>query len=343
MTPSCKLSSKILSSTSQSQGPNTTQSFLPSVVCTEDVEGDLPLGSPCLRFWIIQQQDQGICLVLRISHAQYDGIGMPVILQDLHALYEQAPMPPAQPFSTYINSRIHAADAQCKEYWRNLLKGSSMTPLPSQQREQAALTLEGDQGPAVNLKAAVPIPKVRPGVTLATLVSVALALVISRTTSRSDIVFGQLTSGRNLPVPSIDKIVGACINTVPIRLQLPPGKTVSELLSELQDQKIASAPFESYGLTEIVENCVEWPTKTKFHWTVQHQNIEGVRSLSLGDEDSKFEYFAPHLGGAMEDVVWLYTESVQNELQIVLTGREFRKGFLEQVLEDLRTILAQGG
>ena len=311
-------------------------------ICAEDAEGELPLGCPCPRFWIIQQGDHGIRLILRISHAQYDGISPPVILQDLQALYAQEPMISAPSFSTYMNSKIQAADARCQEYWRDLLDGSVMTPLPSQNHNQTASLLEGDHSLSVSLKATVPMPKPPPGVTLATLISVAWALVISGVTSHHDIVFGQLISGRNISVPSIDNIVGTCINIVPVRLQLRPGWKFLELLSALQDQKVASTQFEFYGLTEIVENCVRWPRSTNFSWVAQHQNVDEIHSLSFADVDSKVEYFAPHVKKAIGEEIFLYTAPLQNELQIELTGEKCRKCLLEEILEGLSAILARG-
>ena len=52
------------------------------------------------------------------------------------------------------------------------------------------------------------------GITIATLVKASWAVVLAELASTTDVVFGNAVTGRNLPVPAIDHVVGDCNNAV---------------------------------------------------------------------------------------------------------------------------------
>ncbi|KAF2126670.1 hypothetical protein P153DRAFT_257687, partial [Dothidotthia symphoricarpi CBS 119687] len=54
----------------------------------------------------------------------------------------------------------------------------------------------------------------------AVVINVAWALVLSELTDNSDIVFGNVTTGRNGSMPGLHEVVGPCVNMVPLRLDV---------------------------------------------------------------------------------------------------------------------------
>jgi len=122
------------------------------------------------------------------------------------------------------------------------------------------------------------------GITFATVIKAAWALVLSQLAGRSDVVFGHTISGRNLDVEEVEKIVGACLNVVPVRVILQPTWSVLDLLHHVQDQQIANIPYETLGTREIIKQCTEWPQYGYFSTLVQHQNIDPDEAIMLGDK-----------------------------------------------------------
>ena len=65
------------------------------------------------------------------------------------------------------------------------------------------------------------------GVSAATLFHVGYALVVARTSSRDEVVFGSVLSGRLQGTAGADRVLGMFINTLPMRVALQ-GKSVIE-------------------------------------------------------------------------------------------------------------------
>ena len=68
------------------------------------------------------------------------------------------------------------------------------------------------------------------GLTLNTLIQAGWAILLGRMTGREDVVFGVTVSGRPPEIAGIESMVGLFINTLPLRVRLPPGTAVLELL-----------------------------------------------------------------------------------------------------------------
>ena len=79
----------------------------------------------------------------------------------------------------------------------------------------------------------------------------AWAILLGRMTGRDDVVFGVTVAGRPPEIAGIESMVGLFINTLPLRVKLPPGKPLSDLLKELQDSQSRLMAHQHLGLAEI--------------------------------------------------------------------------------------------
>lgn len=89
------------------------------------------------------------------------------------------------------------------------------------------------------------------GVTFNAVLNAALAVVLGIETGRADLVFGTTVAGRPPEVPGLDAVAGMFLNTVPVRLTLRPGETVTELLRRAQSERLALTPYDYLGLASI--------------------------------------------------------------------------------------------
>ncbi|KAF4468446.1 non-ribosomal peptide synthetase [Fusarium albosuccineum] len=217
---------------------------------------------------------------LRISHAQYDGVCFPAILEALKACYEGEPIFPTPPYATYIRGALGKINSGHYAYWRSLLKNSTPTHVIQRQRTSLHTT------PTQVLKRVVSTPSLASfNITTATVVKAAWSTILAKATGKTDVVFGHLISGRNVAsVPGIESIVGPCLNVVPVRVRHQPSWTVLHLLQHIQNQQVDNMPYESLGSKEIIDKCTDWDDDgaNGFSTIVQHQSMPQTGALAIG-------------------------------------------------------------
>ncbi|KAL8831389.1 MAG: hypothetical protein Q9191_000892, partial [Dirinaria sp. TL-2023a] len=275
------------------------------------------LGEPYIQFMVIKKLNSSAHrIVIRLSHAQYDGVCLPKIIEVFKMAYEgKETMPePSPPFSNYVKEATNGNASQGNyEYWNGLLKGSSMTHLVP--REQPKYSGTGRSETV--LKKTIDLPALASkNVTTATMLKAAWALVLAQMSGRSDIVFGNLISGRNAAVDDVESIVGACLNIVPVRVQIEPKWTALDLLRRIQNQQVAGMSFESLGFREIIQHCTDWPEWTYFSSIVQHQNLAEDVSLDLDKVKYKVGFLAPQ--DTLADVSIVSTPKGEDTVEVAL-------------------------
>ena len=269
------------------------------------------LGEPYVQISVVKKTGTNAHrIMLRLSHAQYDGICLPKIIEALKLCYEGKDVVPSPSFSNYVLQATGPANRKSYDYWKALLRGSSMTSVL--QREQPKYNVS-DQASFI-VKKTIRLPALNSkNVTPSTIFKAAWALTLAQLTGKSDIVFGNLISGRNAAVYGVEDIIGPCVNLVPVRIALGSKATALDLLRMIQGQQVASMPHESLGFREIIQHCTDWPEWTYFSSVVQHQNISQemplrldgrqykIGSVGTGDNLSDFTLLStPKEGGTVE-------------------------------------------
>lgn len=304
---------------------------IPRALIKRDMERPVRLGDHIMRFTLVKQSDNSHRLVLRISHAQYDGISLPHILQDIKAAYEGTALSASKPYTAFIHSVRGQDSRQSKTFWSTLLKDSHMTNI----LQHTKLPYKNPVNRMLS-RTVTPSPLTTQGVTFATSVKAAWALVLASLALTSDTVFGQVVSGRNGSLPGIQDVVGPCMNILPVRVPLQAGWTNADLLRFVQAQHLASMPHENYGMRRIIEGCTAWPKASRFSSILQHTNFGNqffgeVLSASKGSEMTGFS--PPH------DVadVWIWTAPVgEGRFSVDLTFAEgVVEGGIAQVMLDM--------
>jgi non-ribosomal peptide synthase protein (TIGR01720 family) len=245
------------------------------------------MGESCVRFIVaLEKSSQHHRIFIRLSHAQYDGVCFPAILEALKACYEGELILPTPSYAKYVRGALGKITPEHYSYWRNLLRGSSMTDII--QRERSTLTTM----PTEILKQVVPSQSLAAlNITTASIVKAAWSMVLAQVTGKSDVVFGHIISGRNIAgVPGIESIVGPCLNMVPVRVRHQAAWTVLQLLQYVQNQQVDNMPYESLGFREIIEKCTDWDDSRAsrgFSTMLQHQSMPQTSNLTIGGNTYK--------------------------------------------------------
>jgi amino acid adenylation domain-containing protein/non-ribosomal peptide synthase protein (TIGR01720 family) len=294
------------------------------------------LGESTLRFIVARQGgSQRHRIFLRISHAQYDGVCFPAILQALKACYEGEPIMPSPSFAKFVRGALGKVTPQHYAYWRELLRGSAMTEVVP--RSRAAL----ETTPTAVLKRVVPTRSLASlNITTATVVKAAWSVVLAQITGNSDIVFGHIISGRNVSrVPGIEGIVGPCLNMVPVRVRHQLSWTVLQLLRHVQDQQVDNMAYESLGFREIMSECTDWDEAQHHHnftTVVQHQSMPQTGSLSIGGNEYNVGVVASQEDTADFSVVTTPVDASNTEVCLIYASDgAITTSFAEQTFDSL--------
>ncbi|RAG85060.1 hypothetical protein DN069_13970 [Streptacidiphilus pinicola] len=226
---------------------------------TQDRETRFDLQAPpLLRFTLLTRGPERSVLVLTAHHALFDGWSVPVLMQDLLHLYashgDAGALPRLRPFREFLQWQARQDREAAAAAWAAELDGFDEPTLLARTLTDAEpgedvghvdvpLTVEATQSLAQCAA--------RLGVTLNTLVQGAWAVLLGQLTGRQDVVFGATVSGRPPQVDGVESMVGLFINTLPVRVPLPPGQTFAQLLATLQERQGELLDHHHYGLTDI--------------------------------------------------------------------------------------------
>ncbi|MFJ5837260.1 amino acid adenylation domain-containing protein [Streptomyces shenzhenensis] len=214
---------------------------------------------PLLRFTLVARGGDRHLLILTNHHLVLDGWSVPLLVRELLQLYAArlapgavAPLPAVRPyrdFLAWLASRDRDTSARA---WREALAGAaptllapvaaSVVPVPP---ELHTLRLSEDLTDAVR-----ELGRSR-GVTVNTVVQGLWALLLARLTGRDDVVFGATVAGRPAELTGAEAMIGLFINTVPVRVSVPPGEPAGAYLRRLQDEQARLMDHQHLGLTEI--------------------------------------------------------------------------------------------
>jgi len=216
---------------------------------------------PLLRLALLRTGEEEYQFVLSFQHLLLDGWSLPVLVGEILSLYEglrtgvDVRLPPARPYKEYI-SWLRAQDmAEAERYWKNLLDGvSAPTPFLTGNGQQKE-THQKDYRILKDLLSAETSAALRSlareQVTLNTIIQGAWSLLLGCYAGVDDVLFGATVSGRPPDLPGAETIVGLCINTLPVRVQLPSAVPIVSWLREIQARQGESRLFEYVPLIDI--------------------------------------------------------------------------------------------
>ncbi|HET7091679.1 MAG TPA: amino acid adenylation domain-containing protein [Anaerolineae bacterium] len=215
-----------------------------------------PAHSPLLRFTLVRLAPDLHQLIFTTHHLLLDGWSMPILFQELSALYhargELSALPPARPYRDYLAwLQQQDRNAACTS-WQSYLAGLEGPTLlaphkPLQQILPEVLCFDLSTALSESLTQLAR----RQAVTLNTLLQAAWGLLLRQLTARNDVLFGITVADRPPQLAGIERMVGLFINTIPLRIRIDPTQAFTTLLSHLQQQQSQIIEHQHLGLTEI--------------------------------------------------------------------------------------------
>jgi surfactin family lipopeptide synthetase C len=219
-------------------------------------------NAPLMRFILIQIADHEYYFVWSFHHILLDGWSVPIILKKVFNYYDAIQQGkelhieqerPYRDYITWLQQRDISGD---KEFWQRTLKGFTEPVILANGRpSEDSIGLERCDTESVSLSVTETdsLQRFARGrqLTVNTIMQGAWALLLSRHADREDIVYGTTLSGRPTDLAGVESMVGLFINTLPIRIQLPPHMSLISWLSEIQNDQVKMREFQYSPLVKV--------------------------------------------------------------------------------------------
>jgi amino acid adenylation domain-containing protein len=203
---------------------------------------------PVMRFAIFRIADDLHKFLWTYHHSLLDGWSVSLVLKEVYGFYEafrqgqHLDIEPRRPFRDYIKWLRQLDLSEAEHFWRGKLKGfTAPTPLPVDQihvkpsderKDYESLTIKLSAATTGLLQSFVR----QHHLTLNTVVQGGWAMLLSRHCGEEDIVFGATVAGRPAALETVETMIGAFINTVPVRVQVSASDLLLPWLKQLQSQ-----------------------------------------------------------------------------------------------------------
>lgn len=215
----------------------------------KEIVGSL-VSKPPMRLSLIPS-DEGHILLLSIHHALYDGNSLEMMIHDVQSIYDNQ-SPEQRPGVASLVEYIASQDKdRLEKHWTSLLEDWQNAPLLAEGSAKNVVLHNAERhmsGKLSSLDSEVSSMNI----TFATLLQLAFAVAMSQSLQTNDFIFGNVLSGRTIPVENADKIMGPCITTIPARLRIDDSEaSITSVLSALQSSNSSSLEFQHVSPRDI--------------------------------------------------------------------------------------------
>ncbi|GME24082.1 similar to nonribosomal peptide synthetase [Neofusicoccum parvum] len=259
--------------------------------CTAYVEEDkqraLHISEQGVRFAVLKSSATKTRLVIRLPHAQYDAVSIPIILESLSTAYTGHTLAPSPSFAAFLHATQPLQPA-ATHFWRTQLSSAPVTEIVSHRTPIRANPLTS------TLTTHIPRPAHPTPHAFTTVLKAAWSAVLAGLSNTPTVVFGETLANRAAPLAAADRVAGPCLTVAPVVVHHDAATTTrSALLARVAAAARAAAPhrhvpFAALGLAA-----------PRFGSTVAHMQLDAVALFADGGAT------LPGFGPASARVGWL--------------------------------------
>lgn len=330
--------------------PTEQQQRLDLLLQTERQQGFEFKVAPLMRCLMIQLSDQTYKFLCNHHHIILDGWSMPIIYQEVLGFYEAGiqgksyHLPSPRPYQDYIVWLQEQNPSIAESFWQRTLEGF-MTPTPLRVDRLQLMKSEGKPTykeynchlSASHSKDLQSLAQ-KHNLTLSTLVQAAWAILLSRYSGESEVLFGVTVSGRPHDLSGVEHRVGLFINTLPLRVSIRESDLLLSWLQELQQKQAEIQDYAYVSLAEIQRLSDIPPGVPLFESLVVFENYprealsrDSRQSLRVKDVENFEETNYPLTVVAIPKQELL--------IQLVYDTSRFTQDTIERMAAHLQTIL----
>ncbi|TQF71314.1 non-ribosomal peptide synthetase [Pseudoalteromonas luteoviolacea] len=222
--------------------------------------------APLIKLRVARGKQGEYFLFLQVHHMVIDHVSLEIIQReiDVYRSGQAASLPVSQPYRNFISHTIQQEKKHdAKSYFTNLLEGVDEATAPfaliDNQRDGVHVSELRKLVPrnvSIRLRELSKSLKIAPS----SLFHSAYGLVIAACSGKNDIVFGSVMSGRLQGAVGTESILGVCINTLPLRLNLNE-VSVRDYVLNTHQHLVELLPFEQTPLA-FIQSCSDVANNT---------------------------------------------------------------------------------
>ncbi|MDT4989029.1 MAG: hypothetical protein QOI74_3123, partial [Micromonosporaceae bacterium] len=266
--------------------------------CQEHRRGFDLTRPPLVRFLLAAVGPAQHRLVLSYHQLVVDGWSAALLAEELithyGAVHTGTALPPATPYAGYAGSMGAQDRSAAREMWRQVLAGvdgPTLVAPPAREPDEHGVHVHEMRLDArhTGLLHAAADAMDRP---VAAVVFAAWSVLVARLTGRCDVIVGAALPGRT---EGTDRLVGALVHTVPLRVRIDEDSSVAALVGQLADQWQRAADLPQVGLGELQNIAGHRPLFDTLLIDEQHRArlaaltvapYGGVRAVAVDQVDS---------------------------------------------------------
>jgi amino acid adenylation domain-containing protein len=245
----------------RSYPPSEQKAKLEAFLISDRKQGFNLSKAPLMRLALMRLDEKRYQFTWSFHHLLLDGWSGPIVLSEFISLYEaycrdeKPTLPHRRPYRDYIRWLQEQDLSRTELFWRDYLDGfTKPTPFgvdkPKSEGETEAYANQEFDLPEAATQSLQRMAQ-QHHLTMSTIVQGVWAILLSRYSNECDVVFGTTLSGRTAPLEDIENMVGLFINTLPLRVEVPPDVSILEWLQVLQTQQTERRLYEHSPLTHI--------------------------------------------------------------------------------------------
>jgi ferricrocin synthase len=196
-------------------------------------------------------------LVLKIHHALYDAQAISLLLQDVERAYMHNPVEGGPSLEPYLEYMVGLGEQDAKAFWGAYLADYRPKLVSRAFRERRSESKSEKLVASVSTGTSLQVLTEscrQNSITFLALLQLTWARLLATYFDEQDVCFGNVYSGRNLPLRDVDKIIGPCFNTLPVRTVFEKRDTNQQAAKKLHDHNLAALRFQPLSLRLIQKN-----------------------------------------------------------------------------------------
>jgi amino acid adenylation domain-containing protein/non-ribosomal peptide synthase protein (TIGR01720 family) len=215
--------------------------------------------APLMRLSLLQVNKHLYQFVWTYHHSILDGWSEALVLSEVMAAYKSiaagqkpAVLPERTPFRDYVAWIEQQDRRSAEEFWKRTFDDCSFSPGAFDCRNKLCGNSRREHESALTTAPWILQEFLREqSITLSTLVLGALALLLGRYRTGTDVVIGLVVSGRPPEWSGSSEAVGLFVNTLPMRVRPSQQQSVLAWLRQLQEQQLEVQKYQFTSLTDI--------------------------------------------------------------------------------------------
>jgi thioesterase domain-containing protein/acyl carrier protein len=310
--------------------------------------------APLIRLALFQTGEQAYQFVWTFHHILLDGWCIPLIAKETLTFYEafsndqDVVLEPACPYTNYITWLKQQDLSQAEAFWRKTLQGFIRpTPLGIETEPGSFSAQEkryGEQKDRLPASATAVLQALvgQHHLTLSSLIQGVWALLLSRYSDNTEVLFGATVSGRPADLEGVETMIGFFINTVPVRIKIPPEASLWSWLQDIQTRNLAQQAF-AYCSAGQIHQWSEMPGVLPLYESILVFENYPVDLSVLNSSDLTIDIYSSRFIGAQTKyaLTMLVMPGSELEFQLVYDRSRFDDPSISLILKHFLALLTQ--